>query len=123
MNDDINQARKSYQHTYSLNTGEKLVLDSLLDELAIARKNPLTKMQGCKKWVKQNDMNKQLAHIKSEIKEFEKSNSLDEMALEWWDILQSALTGVIILKIKYGIDIDKLVKDGQAKNDARLYNI
>lgn len=116
---EIKHAIESIQHNFLLNTHEKMGLMGLFQELEEYRKNPLAKMQSCKKWVKRNDINQQLDHIKSEISEFEKAETFEESILEWWDILQSALTGMIILKIKYGVDLDKLLTDGIKKNTDR----
>ena len=101
----------------------KIKLLKIVAENDQYRKNPLSKMQGCKKWVKRNDIYEQLIHLKSEIAEFEQEKNFDKAVLEYWDIGQSWLTGMIILKIKYGVDIDKLVEIGQRKNSDRGYDI
>lgn len=111
------------ESSYIMSYIDKIKLLSMVQELDQYRKNPLAKMQGCKKWVKANDINEQLIHLKSEIAEFEAEQDFNKMVAEYWDIGQSWLTGMIILKIKYGVDIDKLVEEGQRKNSDRKYDI
>lgn len=117
------QAIELIESNYSMSYIDKVKLLGMVQELDQYRKNPLSKMQGCKKWVKKNDINNQLIHLKSEIAEFEQEKNFDKAVLEYWDIGQSWLTGMIILKIKYGVDIDKLVEIGQRKNSDRGYDI
>jgi len=90
-----------------------------IQELKQYRENPLANMQPCWKYVRQNDINMQNEHVKSECREVDKAMTLEELALEWWDILQGSVTGIFILKIKYGVDLNKLFDDGVAKNTDR----
>ena len=83
----------SSQHGYAL--------DELIKELAECRKNPLLQLKPCWKYVRENDINQQLRHVMSECDEVERAMTLEEIASEFWDILQGAVTGIFILKIKY----------------------
>ena len=117
------QAIELIESNYSLSYRDKIKPLGMVQEVEQSHRNPLARMQGCKKWVKRNDIYEQLIHLKSEIAEFEQEKNFDKAVLEYWDIGQSWLTGMIILKIKYGVDIDKLVEIGQRKNSDRGYDI
>ena len=116
---EIKHAIESIQHNFLLNTHEKLGLMGLFQELEQYRNNPLLRLQPCWKYVRQNDINMQLDHVMSECREVEQAMTLEELASEFWDILQGAVTGIFILKIKYGIDLNKLFADGIKKNTDR----
>lgn len=106
-------------HESDLMDNQKSKLYGLLQELQEYRKNPLANMQPCWKYVRQNDINMQNEHVKSECREVDKAMTLEEVASEFWDILQGSVTGIFILKIKYGIDLNKLFADGIKKNTDR----
>lgn len=118
---EINQAIKSIQHNFLLSTEEKLGLMGLFQELQKYRENPLLQMKPCWKYVRQNDINMQLHHVISECREVEQAMTLDELASEFWDILQGSVTGIFILQVKYGVDLNKLFADGVQKNSERGY--
>lgn len=115
----IGQAKKSYQHNPLLSTNEKILLNELLAELEEYRKNPLTQIPPCMKYVRENNIQMQLEHVTGECYEVGDAMTLDDIALEWFDVLQGAVTGMAILAIKYGVDLDKLIKRGIAKNTDR----
>lgn len=106
-------------HESNMSDDEKVALYSLLTELQINRDNPLLLMQPCWKYVKRNNMQIQCMHVKSECHEVDNAINFNELALEWFDILQSALTGMYILQIKYGVDLTKLIQLGIDKNSNR----
>lgn len=118
---DIKQAIESIQSNILFNTHEKMGFMGLFQELQQYRDNPLAKMKPCWKYVRQNDINQQLQHVMSECREVERAMTLEEIASEFWDILQGSVTGIFILKIKYGVDLNKLFKDGVRKNSERGY--
>lgn len=118
---DIKHAIESIQSNILFNTHEKMGFMGLLQELQQYRDNPLARMEPCWSWVRKNDINQQLIHVLQECREVEQANNLNDIALEFWDILQGAVTGIFILKIKYGVDLDKLFKDGVRKNFDRGY--
>lgn len=115
----IKHAIESIQHNFLLNTHEKMGLMGLFQELEQYRQNPLLQMQPCWKYVRENDINMQLQHVMSECDEVDRSVGLNDMALEWFDILQGAVTGMFILKIKYGVDLMELIQQGIRKNTDR----
>jgi hypothetical protein len=93
-----------------------------IQELKQYRENPLAKMVPCEMWVRKNNIYDQIEKMLSELAEVDDATSLNEVAREWYDVLQVAVTGMGILKIKYGVDLFRLVEEGQIKNEIRDYN-
>jgi NTP pyrophosphatase (non-canonical NTP hydrolase) len=83
--------------------------------------NPFANMIPCWKYVRENNINDQLEHIKRELAEAKEELNFENLLLECFDILQAAITLMYILQIKYGIDLHELVEKGQKKNAARKY--
>ena len=90
-----------------------------LQELDQYRKNPLANMKPCLKYVRINNISRQLIHIMSEIDEADNAQNIDDIYLECWDILQGAVTLMAILQVKYGVDISELCREGILKNTDR----
>lgn len=82
--------------------------------------NPLARMQPCWKYVRINDISDQLKHLLSECDEVDNAITLESKALEWWDILQGALTGMYIFQVKYGVNLTEVVQLGIEKNTNRV---
>lgn len=90
-----------------------------IQELAQYRSNPLANMKPCLKYVRINNISRQLIHIMSEIDEADNAKEIDDIYLECWDILQGAVTLMEILQVKYGVDISELCCEGIQKNTER----
>jgi len=90
-----------------------------MQELQQYRENPLANMKPCWKYVRENNMDQQLVHISSEISEVRNSIGLHDFALEFFDVFQSAYTGMIILQVKYGVNLTELIQLGIQKNTDR----
>lgn|GEM_PF-3090847 len=119
---DLNEAIQHAKQVACSNSdcaNEHQQLVQWLTELQQYRNNPLANMKPCWKYVRQNNMDQQLAHISSEISEVRDSIGLHDFALEVWDIFQGAYTGMIILQAKYGVDITELTQEGIDKNTNR----
>lgn len=97
-----------------------LTLLGAIQELKQHRENPLLQMQPCWKWVRINGIHQQNIHVSGECYEVEKAVGLENVALEWFDVLQGAITGLFILKIKYGVDLQELIQRGINKNTNRV---
>ena len=117
------QAIELIESNYSLSYRDKIKLLSMVQELEQFRSNPIATMIPCAKYVQENDINQQLQKLKDEIAEFESEPTWNGKVKEWYDIVQTGVTGLGILAEKYNEDIETVVKDGQAKNDKRAYNV
>lgn len=91
----------------------------LKQELQQYRNNPLANMTPCWKYVRQNDIYQQNEHVRSECMEVNDSISFEDRALEFFDVFQSAYTGMIILQVKYGVNLAELIQRGIQKNTER----
>lgn len=117
------QAIELIESNYSMSYRDKIKLLGIVQEVEQYRRNPVATMTSCAKYVHENDINDQLQKLKDEIAEFEAAPTWDEKVKEWFDIVQVGITGFGILAEKYNEDIKEVVKEGQAKNDKRAYNV
>jgi hypothetical protein len=92
---------------------------SALLELAEYRKNPIANMIPCWKYVRENSIQQQLEHVRGECDEVADAMTMDDKKIEWFDVLQGAVTGMYILKTKYHVDIAELIQQGIYKNTHR----
>jgi len=93
--------------------------NQLKQELKQYRDNPLANMKTCWKYVRQNSIYQQNEHVRSECMEVNDCIDFDDMALEFFDVFQSAYTGMIILQVKYGVNLTELIQRGIQKNTDR----
>ena len=91
----------------------------LKQELQQYRDNPLANMKPCLKYVRQNSIYQQNEHVRSECMEVDNCINFEDMALEFFDVFQSAYTGMIILQVKYGVNLADLIHRGIQKNTDR----
>jgi len=90
-----------------------------LRELQQYRENLLSNMKPCLKYVRKNDIYQQNEHVRCECMEVNDYMSFEDMALEFFDVFQSAYTGMIILQVKYDVDLAELIQRGTQKNTVR----
>jgi len=90
-----------------------------IQELKQYRENPLANMQPCWKYVRKNNIDQQLDHIMQEVIEAIGELNFTDKKLECFDILQEAITGMMILQVKYGVNLTELIQKGIQKNTNR----
>ena len=102
-----------------LSNSDRIILLGAMQELQQYRENPLANIHPCWKYVRENNISRQLIHVMAEVKEAEDAKKIDDIYLECFDILQASITLMYILQVKYGVNLTELVQRGIIKNTER----